>query len=68
MGGDHDHRGESFGVTMDIASNSKQGAKITGEDFDLSYLNIPVVIKRRLFSKLHLQVGPQFGFQLDKKR
>ena len=57
---------DKWGIRAD-ALYSKQGAKITDGDFDLSYLNIPVVIKRRLFSKLHLQVGPQFGFQLDKK-
>jgi hypothetical protein len=57
---------DKWGIRAD-ALYSKQGAKVTGGDFDLSYLNIPVVIKRRLFSKLHLQVGPQFGFQLDKK-
>jgi len=57
---------EKFGLRAD-ALYSKQGAKLTGGDFDLNYLNIPVVFKHRLISKLHIQVGPQFGFVLDDK-
>lgn len=57
---------DKWGIRAD-ALYSKQGAKIDDGDFDLSYLNFPIIIKRRLFSKLHLQVGPQFGFQLNNK-
>ena len=53
------------GIRID-ALYSKQGAKLTEGDFDLNYLNIPVVYKHRLISKLHFQVGPQFGFVLDE--
>ncbi|ARV08227.1 hypothetical protein BTO05_00700 [Winogradskyella sp. PC-19] len=57
---------DKSGIRAD-ALYSKQGAKLTGGDFDLNYLNIPVVYKHRLISKLHFQVGPQFGFVLDEK-
>lgn len=41
---------------------SKQGSKINnGEDVDLTYLNIPVMIKFYLPLGLNLQAGPQFG-------
>jgi len=57
---------EKFGIRAD-ALYSKQGAKLTDGDFDLNYLNLPIVFKHRLISKLHVQVGPQFGFVLDDK-
>ena len=57
---------DKSGIRVD-ALYSKQGAKITDGNFDLNYLNIPVVYKRRIFSKLHFQIGPQFGFILDEK-
>ncbi|NRA93242.1 MAG: PorT family protein [Psychroserpens sp.] len=57
---------DKSGIRID-ALYSKQGAKLTEGDFDLNYLNIPVVYKHRLVSKLHFQIGPQFGFVLDEK-
>ena len=56
---------DKSGIRID-ALYSKQGAKLTEGDFDLNYLNIPIVYKHRLISKLHFQIGPQFGFVLDE--
>lgn len=44
---------------------SQQGAKLDVGEFDLSYLNIPVLFKYKLIKGLNLQVGPQFGFIID---
>ncbi len=40
---------------------SKQGASLSGDDLDLSYVNIPVMVKFYLPLGLNLQAGPQFG-------
>ena len=40
---------------------SKQGASLSGDDLDLSYVNIPVMLKFYLPLGLNLQAGPQFG-------
>lgn len=40
---------------------SKQGASASGDDLDLSYVNIPVMLKFYLPAGLNLQAGPQFG-------
>lgn len=42
---------------------SQQGAKTDIGDFDLDYVNIPVMFKYYIVGNfLNLQVGPQFGF------
>lgn len=42
---------------------SQQGAKTDIGDFDLDYVNIPVIFKYYIIGNfLNLQVGPQFGF------
>jgi len=41
---------------------SQQGAKFTLGDFELDYINVPVVVKYYLIGGLNLQAGPQFGF------
>ncbi|SNT24720.1 Outer membrane protein beta-barrel domain-containing protein [Ekhidna lutea] len=40
---------------------SKQGTSIDGDDLDLSYVNIPVMLKFYLPAGINLQAGPQFG-------
>ncbi|MEQ9467374.1 MAG: porin family protein [Ekhidna sp.] len=40
---------------------SKQGASFSTADVDLSYLNVPVMVKFYLPMGLNLQAGPQFG-------
>lgn len=44
---------------------SQQGAKFSGKDIDLNYVNVPVLLKYYIVSGLNLQVGPQFGFVVD---
>lgn len=57
---------DKFGIQADMLY-SQQGAEFKGGDFDLSYINVPVVIKYYLFQGLNLQAGPQFGFVVDDK-
>lgn len=56
----------NVGIQADILY-SQQGAKLKGGDFDLSYVNVPVVVKYYIFKGLNLQAGPQFGFIVDDK-
>ena len=60
--------GDKIGLQADILY-SKQGAKITSggieTKFDLSYANIPIVLKYYIFQGLNIQAGPQFGFKVD---
>jgi|TARA_R100000479_G_scaffold33554_2_gene13879 hypothetical protein len=44
---------------------SQQGAEFEGNQFDLNYVNVPVVVKFYVFKGLHVQAGPQFGFLVD---
>lgn len=42
---------------------SQQGAKTDLGDFDLDYINVPIMFKYYIIGHvLNLQVGPQFGF------
>jgi hypothetical protein len=44
---------------------SQQGAKFSPGDFELDYINVPVVVKYYLIGGLNLQAGPQFGFVVN---
>lgn len=55
---------EKLGIQADLLY-SQQGAEFSGGDFDLSYVNVPVVIKYYIFQGLNIQAGPQFGFVVD---
>lgn len=55
---------EKVGIQADLLY-SQQGGKFKGSDFDLSYVNVPVVLKYYLFQGLNIQAGPQFGFVVD---
>ncbi|OAB78167.1 porin family protein [Cochleicola gelatinilyticus] len=44
---------------------SQQGAEFDAAKFDLSYVNVPVVVKYYLFRGLNIQAGPQFGFLIS---
>lgn len=44
---------------------SQQGAKLDAGDFNLNYVNVPVIIKYYLIQGFNIQVGPQFGFVVD---
>lgn len=41
---------------------SVQGADASGGNFELGYINIPILLKFYLVGGLNLQAGPQFGF------
>jgi hypothetical protein len=57
-----------IGVQADLLY-SKQGAEIMFSDglkqIDLSYVNVPIVLKYYIFLGLNVQAGPQFGFKID---
>ena len=57
---------DKIGIQADLLY-SQQGAKFKGGDFDLSYVNVPIVLKYYLIQGLNLQAGPQFGFVVDDK-
>lgn len=44
---------------------SQQGAEFETGDFDLTYVNVPVIFKYYLVKGLNIQAGPQFGFVVD---
>src|SRR5690606_31987427 len=44
---------------------SQQGAKFQRTEFELNYVNVPIVAKFYLLKGLNLQAGPQFGFVVD---
>ena len=46
---------------------SQQGGEFDGGEFDLTYVNVPVVLKYYLVQGLNIQAGPQFGFMVDDK-
>ena len=55
---------DKIGLQADLLY-SQQGAEFDEGSFDLSYVNIPVVLKYYLFKGLNLQGGAQFGFNVD---
>ena len=57
---------EKIGIQADVLY-SQQGAKFNSGNFDLTYVNIPVVFKYYLVEGqgLNIQIGPQFGFLVD---
>lgn len=57
---------DKVGIQADMLY-SQQGAEFDGGEFDLSYINVPIVLKYYLIQGLNLQAGPQFGFVVDDK-
>jgi hypothetical protein len=59
---------DKLGLQADVLY-SKQGAELTVsnilEEIDLSYVNVPIVLKYYVFQGLNIQVGPQFGFVIN---
>tara|TARA_R110002049_G_scaffold28772_5_gene98154 strand:- start:3216 stop:3752 length:537 start_codon:yes stop_codon:yes gene_type:complete len=55
---------DKIGIQADLLY-SQQGAEFDGGEFDLTYVNVPVVLKYYLVQGLNLQAGPQFGFVVD---
>jgi hypothetical protein len=56
--------GKKLGIQADLLY-SQQGADFNLEEFDITYVNIPVVLKYYVFRGLNIQAGPQFGFVVD---
>ncbi len=46
---------------------SYESSKISSTDFNLSYINVPVMAKYYASEKISLQVGPQIGFLVGAK-
>ncbi|RMA64161.1 porin family protein [Ulvibacter antarcticus] len=57
---------DKIGIQGDLLY-SQQGSKIKGSEFELTYVNVPVVLKYYLVQGLNVQLGPQFGFIVDDK-
>ena len=55
---------EKTAIQLDVLY-SQQGAAFDASDFELSYVNLPLVFKYYLVGGLHLQAGPQFGILVD---
>lgn len=55
---------DKVGIQADLLY-SQQGAEFDAGKFDLSYVNVPVVLKYYLVQGLNVQAGPQFGFIVD---
>jgi len=53
--------GDKMGIQADLLY-SQQGADFELGDIDLSYVNIPVVLKYFVTERIHVHAGPQFGF------
>lgn len=56
-----------FVYSVQGSEYSFSGASISGIKQDLSYLNIPVLLKLYLAAGVNLQLGPQVGFLLSAK-
>ncbi|MGB0789224.1 MAG: porin family protein [Marinirhabdus sp.] len=57
---------ERLGLQADLLY-SQQGAEFNAGDFDLTYVNVPIVLKIYLIDGLNLQAGPQFGILVDEE-
>ena len=55
---------DKVGISLDVLY-SQQGADFNAGAFDLTYVNLPLVLKYFLVSGLHIQLGPQFGVLID---
>ena len=55
---------DKLGIQADLLY-SKQGAELTLEEIDLSYVNVPIILKYYVFQGLNIQLGPQFGFVIS---
>lgn len=53
-----------FGLQPEIMY-STQGASISGETVDLSYVTIPVMLKFYLTESFNIEVGPEFAFMVS---
>lgn len=57
---------DKIGIQADLLY-SQQGAEFELGEFDLNYINVPIVLKYYLTENLNLQLGPQFGVIIDEE-
>lgn len=61
--------GDNFAIQPEAVFSS-QGARLemagTEENFKVSYLNVPVMLKYRFNGGFYLEAGPQVGFKLNE--
>jgi hypothetical protein len=57
---------DNLGIQADVLY-SQQGAEFELGNFDLNYVNVPIVLKYYVSGGLNLQLGPQFGVLLDQE-
>jgi hypothetical protein len=57
--------GDTFGIQADLLY-SQQGAEFNAGNFDLNYINVPIVLKYFVTDKFHIHAGPQFGVLIDE--
>ncbi len=62
----HIHLAKQFAIQPELMY-SGQGAKYTGGDIKLSYINVPVIAQYMFGMGLRLETGPQFGFLVGAK-
>lgn len=70
--------GYHFGVTAELGLGDKlsiqpeaiysaQGVKDNNFDYNIDYINVPVLAKYYVVNNFSLQAGPQFGFKVNDK-
>jgi len=52
--------GDKIGIQADLLY-SQQGAEFSGGEFNLDYVNVPIVLKYFVTNVIHVHGGPQFG-------
>ncbi|MEJ2005441.1 MAG: porin family protein [Cyclobacteriaceae bacterium] len=57
---------ENIGIQPEVLF-STQGADIDNTDVNMSYVNVPVLLRLRLIQILNVHFGPQFGFPTKAK-
>jgi len=55
---------DKVGIQGDLLF-SQQGADFDTGAVDLTYLNVPIVLKYYVFKKVNIHAGPQFGILID---
>ncbi len=58
--------GDKLGIQADLLY-SQQGAEFKLGDFDLDYVNVPIVAKYFLTDNFNFHLGPQFGVLVNDK-
>lgn len=62
----------TFGLQGELNVNSKGGIyvfpqSVTNPTVQLTYLNLPVLLKTHITKKFNFEIGPEFGFLVGKK-